>query len=387
MNDNTIRIRCVGDLILDVEDNLSYFAKDTQEAMRNCDLGIGQVEVAHTDRGTWSNPEASSAPPSKPENLDILPGLGINVATLAGNHIFDQGTYGVLDTMDYLDKLGIVNVGAGKNLEAARKPAFKDVKGKKFAFLSYNTVGPSVSWATPLKAGCAFLKVSTHYESDKAEPGGQPTNIYTITDPACLSAMEDDIKKAKAAADYVIVAFHMGRMFSSKILTYQTEICHKAIDAGASAILCCHAHQLLGTELYKDCPIYYGLGHFVVVSGVGVPDSWVRPQHSFRPFNDPSTVPYWPLPVGEYSPNRTYYIFNDESRMTMIADMKIDEKGNIKSGFVPCYIVGDGIVETRNKENGGEEIRAYMQRISDENNLGSEFVWNEDGSLILINAK
>ena len=381
---NQVTFRCVGDLILDVPQVEEYFSEAVTDCLRLADVTIGQIEIPHTKRGVWSNPEAASASAGEPEYLDVCSRIGLNVATLAGNHIFDQGTFGVTDTIDKLKELGIPTCGAGIDLEEARKPAFYTAEKTRVAVLNYNCVGPMVSWATPLKAGCAFMKVSTHYESDKAEPGGAPTYIYTITDPACLMDMKQDIQQAKAEADVVVCAFHMGRMFSSQILDYQTQIAHAAADDGADAVICCHAHNLLGAEVYSGVPIYYGMGHFVAVTRTAMPDSWIRPQHAFRPFHAASTSPYWKLPVGEYGPEGSYYMFNEESRMTMIAEFVYEDGKIVSAGFRPCRIVEDGKVILCERNSGGEVIRSYMEGLCRSNGFMQELIWDEDGKIILF---
>jgi hypothetical protein len=381
----TTSVLAVGDIILDAPDPGQYFPAAIRDVLKTGDVVVGQIEVPHTLRGLWSNPEASSAPPADPDHLKILPELGFNVATLAGNHIFDQGVYGITDTRDQLLELGLATTGAGVNLDEAKKPAIIERDGRRFAFLSYNAVGPAASWATPLKPGGAFIKVSTHYESDKAEPGGSPTNIYTIADPACVAAMERDIRQAAQDADFVICAFHMGRMFSTDILQYQTEVNHRAIDAGASATLCCHAHNLLGIEVYKGRPIYHGLGHFVTVTEVAKPDCWARPQHSFQPFSHPGTTPYWALPVGDYSGRTEYYMFNEESRQTLVATLRFGPSGLVSAGFIPCLIVGGGAVVPLTRSEGGEQLLDYMRGLCRKGGLTTEFRWSEDGSAVDIN--
>jgi hypothetical protein len=72
-----------------------------------------------------------------PKYLMVLQSAGINVVTLANNHIFDYGSEGLLDTIHYLDSLSIRHVGAGHNLTEARKPTVFEVKGFRIAFLGY----------------------------------------------------------------------------------------------------------------------------------------------------------------------------------------------------------------------------------------------------------
>ena len=87
----------VGDLILDAPDPVSYFAR-CREAIAG-DVAVAQVEWPHTDRGQVCALEVP-APGAPPANLTALRELGFGIATLASNHTFDQGPYGVLDTIE-----------------------------------------------------------------------------------------------------------------------------------------------------------------------------------------------------------------------------------------------------------------------------------------------
>ena len=51
--------------------------------------------------------------------------------TLANNHALDFGTDALLDTCHTLDQAGIYRVGAGANLDEAKKPVIMEIKGKK----------------------------------------------------------------------------------------------------------------------------------------------------------------------------------------------------------------------------------------------------------------
>ena len=91
----------------------------------------------------------------------VLPELrdayGVDVVTLAANHLFDQGTSGFLQTLDKFDAAGIGRFGAGVDLEDALKPAVVNADGLRFAFVGFNQVigalpagqgQPGVAWLT-----------------------------------------------------------------------------------------------------------------------------------------------------------------------------------------------------------------------------------------------
>ena len=63
--------------------------------------------------------------PNLRANPNVLRGykaLGIDLVTIANNHILDQGKQGFLETLQNLDGAGIGRVGGGASVEEARKP-------------------------------------------------------------------------------------------------------------------------------------------------------------------------------------------------------------------------------------------------------------------------
>ena len=81
----------------------------------------------------------------------VLPQLrdayGVDVATLAANHLFDRGTPGFLQTLDQFAAAGIPTTGAGADLDAALEPALIDVNGMTFGFVAFNEVPGSLEAA------------------------------------------------------------------------------------------------------------------------------------------------------------------------------------------------------------------------------------------------
>ena len=76
-----------------------------------------------------------------PALLAGLRNAGIDVVSLANNHIRNGGSRGVLDTIRNLDELGIRHAGAGRNSTVARRPAWLSAAGLRIAVLAYNGVG------------------------------------------------------------------------------------------------------------------------------------------------------------------------------------------------------------------------------------------------------
>jgi len=149
----------LGDIILDVPEP-DHWLSGIAPITRAADLVIGHLEVPHTRRGTEVAGDVP-APGADPDHLAALARAGIGAVSLAGNHMADCGEEGIVDTIAELDRLGILHAGAGVDLAAARKPALIERGGLTIALLSYNCVGPQLSWAAPDRAGCAYVRVDT----------------------------------------------------------------------------------------------------------------------------------------------------------------------------------------------------------------------------------
>ena len=91
----------------------------------------------------------------------VLPQLrdtyGVDVATLAANHLFDRGTPGFLQTLDKFAAAGIPTAGAGVDLDAALEPALVEVDGLTFAFVGFNEIPGSLE-AGPGQPGVLWLR-------------------------------------------------------------------------------------------------------------------------------------------------------------------------------------------------------------------------------------
>ncbi|HEX8784532.1 MAG TPA: CapA family protein, partial [Telluria sp.] len=202
-----ISLLMVGDLVLDEPDPDRFFDA-ARAVLRSGDLVVGHVETPYTLRGREQSGDvpAEAADPAK---LASLARAGFHAASLAGNHVYDQGDEGVADTLAGLREQGIAGFGAGLDLAAARAPAVLERGGKRFGFLSYNCVGPRLSWAARDKGGCAYVQVISHYEPEGANPGGPP-QAFTFPVPATMDGMQADIVALRERVDVLVVALHKG---------------------------------------------------------------------------------------------------------------------------------------------------------------------------------
>jgi poly-gamma-glutamate synthesis protein (capsule biosynthesis protein) len=365
-----MKIFAVGDLVLDEPDADRFFDL-SRDALARADVLIGHVEVPHTLRGVEARGDVP-APAADPRNLAALASANFRVATLAGNHVHDRGPEGIEDTRASLSSLGIAVCGAGADLAEARKPAVVEAQGRRVAVLSYNCVGPKEGWAGETRAGCAYLRILTHYELESANPGGPP-EVYTFPDPRTLEAMQHDVEAARASADVVVVSFHKGVVHTpAHIAMYERPVARAAIDAGADIVIGQHAHILRGVEVYEGRPIFHGLGNFVAVTralseaGNDSPErrAWARKRQELFKFTPDPDYPLYP--------------FHPEAKNAMIAACEVRDDGSISPAFVPCWIAPSGQPEVLRRDERGEEVAAYVRDITARAGLRATFRWEGD---------
>lgn len=365
-NHDGLELLFVGDLMLSAPDPGRYF-DHVRDILAAADVAIGHLEWPHTDRGQVCVVDIP-APANPVSYLDAVAGCGFQVMTLAGNHMFDQGPYGVLDSVAGLRERGIVPVGAGATVDEARAPAIVERDGLRLGFLSYNAVGPRESWATSVKAGVAPVRVHNHYELDIASPGSTPTE-HTSLDQESEAAMRADIAALRSKVDVVCVSFHKGMGFlRARLAQYERPLVHAAVDAGADVVVGHHAHILKGVEVYRDRPVFHGINHFVPAytehsDPLSPRASRPRPKHApsldfFLP--DPGTAPF-PFPR--------------ESRHTMIARVVVDGGGVREAGFVPCYIGDDARPVPHGDDADGQATVEYVSQITQEAGLAARPRW------------
>ena len=173
-----------------------------------------------------------------PGALDEAVDAGVDVASLANNHGFDQGPEGLIDSVRNLRRAGIVPIGAGASQEDADAPRYVDVHGWRIGLVG---VGEVIDPDTQVAVGD---EIGTAVGHDF---------------PRALEAIEE----AEERADLVIVVIHWGVELDTQPRDYQVEEARQMIDAGADAIFGHHAHRLQPMDTYRGRPIFYGLGNFV----------------------------------------------------------------------------------------------------------------------------
>lgn len=224
---------------------LTWGFERVKSVTRASDLFVANLECPFTDKGSKLQKNFNFR--ARPELVAGLEAGGVDVVSLANNHLMDYGAEGLFDTLTVLDTAKIARFGAGRSLADARTPAIVTVKGVKLAFLGYFFLGDRNIEPPEVIATESTPGVAGHF-----------------SDTAAIKAMvQADVRAAKKKADHVIPFFHWGREGRGQPEPYQVELGHAAIAAGASAVIGSHPHVLQGIEVFQGKPIVYSLGNFV----------------------------------------------------------------------------------------------------------------------------
>jgi poly-gamma-glutamate synthesis protein (capsule biosynthesis protein) len=84
--------------------------------------------------------------------------------------------------------------------------------------------------------------------------------LYAEGSPA---GMIDDVERAKADCDVLVVSAHWGDEFIDRPSPEEVRLARGLIDAGANLVIGHHPHVLRGMERYHGGVIVYSLGNFV----------------------------------------------------------------------------------------------------------------------------
>jgi len=275
--------------------------------------------------------------------------MGIDMVTLANNHSTDWGEAGLLETQRLHEEAGIVTVGAGRNLQEARRAGILDTPQGRIALVgtastfkanatANDAVGmvgarPGISTLrtrtirrVDAQQMAAIRKLASDFASTRrpapAADAREVTlgdQIYRLADTPGLAYEMDlydhagllkAVRDAKEEADLVVFTIHAHESPTGMDDDTPTPpdflmtLFRNTVDAGADVVLGHGPHSMRGIEIYKGKPIFYGMGVFFINGEIKAlqesmfrmfPDASGRPppppprERSVRPGGNPAT--------------------------------------------------------------------------------------------------
>lgn len=215
------------------------FDQGLLEQMRNADIFMINNEFTFTGRGTPTVNKKFTFR-ADPGNVSMYEEMGVDIVSVANNHIYDYGEVSLLDTLDTLEQAEIPYIGAGRNLQEAMTPVYYIANGMKIAFVSATQIErnsvPDTKEATQDSAGVLRCM--------------NPDNLLLV------------IEEAKKNSDYVILYIHWGTESQEAIDWLQEQQAPIYAQAGVDLIIGDHPHCLQKMDSVEGVPVIYSLGNF-----------------------------------------------------------------------------------------------------------------------------
>lgn len=247
-----------------------YPFDQTRNLLQKANIAMTNLEAPFSRSGLPFKKKYTFRTP--PSYIAGICSSGIDLFTLANNHMMDYGVQGLETTLTLLDQHALYHCGAGLNRKQAEAASIVQVNKRKIAFVAYSLTYPEEFWAKNNKAGTAY-----------------PHETRIIK----------HIRMLKKENDAVVVSFHWGgeRLVHPK--NYQKNYAHRVIDAGADIVIGHHPHVLQGFEIYKNKLIAYSLGNYVFGSYSHTVDYSVLLKIWFDD-NGPLLASLYPIDINNY---------------------------------------------------------------------------------------
>ncbi len=329
--DDIVTLKAVGDIALfkNIQDKIknnndSFIFEKVSKTINDADLIFGNFEFACSN---LNQPQLFYNRPDfcvETSVLSALSTINFDILNLSNNHIMDWGKEGLITTKSALEKLGILCLGAGVNINEASKPLVFVKQRIKVGFLGYT------------KNGTASIDV----------PGASLIDLPVII---------EDISHLKSYVDHIIISLHWGVELSDYPHPNDIELAHKIIDAGASVILGHHPHVIQGVEEYMNGLIFYSLGSFL--------------------FD----------PVEVYDPYRHKQskIYNNKETESIIAEIQFSKDKLVSYSIIPTKVIEESQVIVLGNEKKANCIRR-INKLSENLKINKEIFFQQKAKSTIL---
>ncbi len=220
---------------------------DVRPALRSVDYAVCHLETPLAPpSGPFASYPVFSVPPQVVRGLLAT---GYDACSTASNHSVDQGSDGVLRTLDTLDRMGMPHFGTSATRKASRTPFIARIEGVRVALLNY-----------------------TYGTNGIPVPSDLPWSVPLI-DPQRIVA--DAAHARRAGAEVVIVGLHFGTEYSEAPDAYQRDVVDRITRSpDIDLVYGHHAHVPLPFDKVHGTWVAYGLGNFIAQQETSIPDTY-----------------------------------------------------------------------------------------------------------------
>ena len=205
--------------------------------LKGADFTAVNLETAVTSGGT-PQPKTYHFR-TVPTAFTALRDAGVDLVTMANNHVLDYGQAGLANTLAAAKAARFPYVGIGTDAAAAWAPYVTTVKGTKIAVVGVSQVA----------------ELASSWVATDSRPG-EANSID-------LGRTLEAVRAARRLTPTVIVFMHWGTEGEACPDPNQLSLARQLAAAGASIIIGAHAHMLQGSGWLGHTFVAYGMGNFL----------------------------------------------------------------------------------------------------------------------------
>lgn len=240
--ESRIEIGMIGDILLHYPlysyDNFLDSFEPVKEELESIDFLLANQESlpAGVEVGLFGYPNFSSPA----HIIRDLKSVGVDMISMANNHVLDQEEAGVLAAIQNMKTYDMPYMGAFESIEDVQSDRIFQVDGITLGFLSY-----------------------TYGTNGHEIPNGKDYLVNLID----VERITKDIHTLKPKVDFVVVSMHWGTEYELEPNHKQRELAQVAADAGADIIFGQHPHVIQPYEVIMSSSghpthVFYSLGNF-----------------------------------------------------------------------------------------------------------------------------
>jgi len=178
---------------------------------------------------------------AEPDAVRVLELAGVDLVSLANNHVLDAGVGGLSDTLEILARHRIAGVGAGADLAVASAVRAVDCRGVRLGVLA----------------------VCDH-QSDFAAGEGRPGIHYLdLDDRQSRRSLVARVRAEAPRFDHLIVSLHWLPNWVPVIPESYRDLADELIGAGARVLWGHSPHHILGTQWWPHGVALYSTGDLI----------------------------------------------------------------------------------------------------------------------------
>ena len=215
----------------DYYQNIREYIETPDIAFINQETILGGAQYGYKGYPVFNTPD---------EMANTLNELGFDVVNGSTNHAFDVGESAVDHSIQVFKQFSNIKyIGLYQNETEKSEIPVIEKNGVKIAFLSYNQY-----------INYDYVPVAFRYNSFDKE------------------SMKNDVEKAKAISDAIVVSCHWGQEYSDEPSDFQREYAQYLADLGVDVIIGTHTHTLQNIEWLTNSNnhrtlVAYSLGNFI----------------------------------------------------------------------------------------------------------------------------